>query len=399
MNQSHQQPSVSTVMKLMEPNSRNGNSAAVQDVRWPMYVVAIRGTIASKTVDIWDDFMIGIEWVYKQPRIYEPVMNLLMEIHRKAPGPDGVWVTGHSLGAAVGLVATLRLAEEEGIVLPSHLFNCPYISPAVVARKVLKGTANGIAAGAKRVPFIGKLLGGLLRATGSAMNVLERIAEMAGEAMAPCTYAKATKRQEKLRLVGYCPHLYVNPKDPVCNEYIRYFQRDCSPVSVTVPFVQYFRSIASLVLPIDPECTCDSCHLIPRAFLHTNHWATGPYYSHNLEQWYLYDPDHLTFLEVKVGPEDPASHSVFRLEIDVDLEDPRLEIDVDLDPISNSDFKREVDVDLEDPACHSDFRLEVDVDLEDPANHGLAWLCGMLSIPWFGPLVQLFRHETERFQI
>ncbi|CAM6107807.1 unnamed protein product [Calypogeia fissa] len=312
--------------------------------------------------------MIGIEWVRKQPPIYGPVMNLLMEIHRQAPGPDGVWVTGHSLGAAVGLVTTLRLAEEKGIVLPSHFFNSPNISPEVVARKVLKGTANGIAAGAKCVPFIGKPLGGLLRGTGSfAMNVLERTARMAGKALAPCTYAKAAERHETLLRVGYCPHLYVNPKDPVCNEYIRYFQRGCPPVSVTVPFVQYFHSNASSVLPIDPECTCDSYHLIPRAYLHTNHWATGPYYSHNLEQWYLYDPVHLTStlvassfrLQVDVDLEDPASHSDFRLQVDVDLEDPA----------SHSDFRLQVDVDLEDPASHLDFRFQVDVDLGDPASH------------------------------
>ena len=262
----------------MEDNRRVGQYKIVQ---WPKYVVAIRGTIATKTDDLIDDLRILFETMCQEVHLYKPIMHLLEAIYNTYG--DDVWVAGHSLGATLGLIATRRLAIDKNIVLDCHYFNPPNISMDILAKKLVVGTCNGLAEGAAMIPLVGRATRQFIRGSCSvATSVAEGVARSAGKLLFSEKFKAAERGHDTLRARGYIPHLYVNPNDAFCNEYIKHFQGSDPPaVSSAVPITQLF---------IDAQ----SCHLIPLAYLHTNHWASGPHEAHKLHQWFLYDPVNLT---------------------------------------------------------------------------------------------------------
>lgn len=251
------------------------------NVEWPKYVVAIRGTILTEEDDLIDDLRIFFETMCQEVRLYKHIMHLLEAIY-KTYGSD-ICVAGHSLGATLALIATRRLAIHRNIVLDGHFFNPPNISMDILAKKVFTGTMNGLAEGVAVIPLVGKATRWFIRGSCSiATSVAEGVARSMSELLSPGIFEAAERGHNKLRDRGYCPHLYVNPKDAISNEYIAHFQGSDPPaVSNAVPITQLF---------VDAE----SCHLIPSAYLHTNHWASGPHEAHKLHQWFLYDPVNLT---------------------------------------------------------------------------------------------------------
>ena len=98
-----------------------------EHVELPKYVLAIRGTILPHYKDIVDDIKIIGEVLHLAEKLHKPVKRLVQKIADKY-GPQNIWVTGHSLGAAQTLIATRSLAIDHGIVINPYLFNPPYLT-------------------------------------------------------------------------------------------------------------------------------------------------------------------------------------------------------------------------------------------------------------------------------
>ena len=109
----------------------------------PKYVLAIRGTILSHYEDIVDDIKITGEVLHLSEKLHEPVKRLLLEIAHKY-GPRNIWVTGHSLGAELALIATRSLAIDHNIVINPYLFNPPFATVGRLGSKVMTGIFNAV---------------------------------------------------------------------------------------------------------------------------------------------------------------------------------------------------------------------------------------------------------------
>ncbi|KAG0580712.1 hypothetical protein KC19_4G193500 [Ceratodon purpureus] len=280
----------------------------------PEYVVAIRGTIIQSNrrsflqnirheEDMWADAKVVSEIVHAATDLYEPVFRLVLAIYQQCG--SSVWVTGHSLGAMIALLATRKLAlSEERIVLPTHLFNQPNVSLDVVAKIVAESSIKGI----KKVfkPIVSEQI---QEAIGEYWNEIDakvtkhlrKWTEKIADKVAP-NYGEQLK-QESRDLVsrGYSPYLYVNPEDPICSEYIRHF-RVSHPAGLRATLPSAIMSKSSVVLQM-LSVNAYTSHLVPQGHLIVNNWALGPKQAHKLHQWYLYPTKDLKVHRVPVSAE------------------------------------------------------------------------------------------------
>ncbi|KAG0557359.1 hypothetical protein KC19_11G123200 [Ceratodon purpureus] len=200
-----------------------------------------------------------------------------------------VCVAGHSLGAALALQATrvLALLEPNGVLLETHLFNPPNCSPDVVLKKGFTGVVNGVS------DSMGPILGD--RYTTAARDKGKKVADIIDQAVRDLInvlpFVKRHKEEmndeaQKLKQVGYAPYIYVNEKDPICNEYIKYFK----PGELSTPPSPPTTSTTAPLGELSPwtRLRSRSAHMVPRAHLFINHWAEGPSEAHRLHQWFLY---------------------------------------------------------------------------------------------------------------
>ncbi|KAL3698415.1 hypothetical protein R1sor_012491 [Riccia sorocarpa] len=245
----------------------------------PKYVVAIRGTMSWK--DVITDKEILREIICELRPLYEPVMKFIKIVHDMYSADGGVWVAGHSLGAMLALVATRRLAIDEQIVLEAHLFNPPFISFGTLAKKAALQVAIGAEDVLGMIPGLGSAAAAIRRGAERFAEEHERILAAGCEVLLNQDWASAVNSNDQLINRGYCPHLYVNQKDFICNEYIRYFGTgELRPIS--------FTSIVRNKFGYSENRS--ACHRLPQAYLHTNHWGKGKHEPHKLHQWFSYDP-------------------------------------------------------------------------------------------------------------
>ena len=118
-----------------------GKPGQLIPVLLPKYLFAIRGTIVPRYDDIMNDIKIAGEVLYKSEGL--SVTRLLLAITRMY-NPHDIWVAGHSLGAALALIATRALAIDHDVVINPHLFNPPYLTIGRLASKAMRGVLNGV---------------------------------------------------------------------------------------------------------------------------------------------------------------------------------------------------------------------------------------------------------------
>ncbi|KNA17075.1 hypothetical protein SOVF_081820 [Spinacia oleracea] len=97
----------------------------------PMYVIAFRGTIVrpeTRKRDLHLDIKLAINRLTRDSR-YQAAFQAIEGIIAQV-GPNNVWLTGHSLGAAIALQAGKDLARM-GYCIETYLFNPPYISAPI----------------------------------------------------------------------------------------------------------------------------------------------------------------------------------------------------------------------------------------------------------------------------
>jgi hypothetical protein len=234
-----------------------------------------------------DNIKIIGEVLHLSEKLHEPVKRLLRGIVYMY-GHQNIWVTGHSLGAALALIATRSLALDHHIVINPYLFNLPYATGGRLASKVMTGFFNGVGdLGNKVFHASGMKNSWNIRAcTDKVCNVCKKqVGNLLWwvRGIANSSYAENMEEEsKKLLQIGYCPHLFVNPKDPICNEYNQHFQR-YHHVNTS-----FFSEVMQWAV------SAKSVHMIPSADLYINNWGEGPLEAHKINQWFRYPPVDLT---------------------------------------------------------------------------------------------------------
>lgn len=247
----------------------------------PRYVVAFRGTMLLHPKAIHDlclDFKILVNTLAeckRSQRAHQAVDTLLKTIAngKTAAGggsSDSVWLTGHSLGASLALDVGRAMMSEQGLSIPTFLFNPPQVSLAPAINKLLPSE-------------------GLRRDLYAKSNLVK-----AGLGL---VLSPHRKRMEKLfeLLSPWAPNLYVHDKDLICQGFIDYFgqrqqweaqeeQRCRGGVSKSSSAMTLsYRDMLFSVLGKEKERP----HLLPSATLWRNSSVGSD--AHGLQQWWKPD--------------------------------------------------------------------------------------------------------------
>lgn len=231
----------------------------------PHYVIAFRGTLTSRdslTRDIELDFHIIRQGIHKTTRsriAVQAVRDVVASSQNR-----NVWLAGHSLGAAMALLAGKELAVT-GTFIETFLFNSPFLSAPIEQIKN-EGVKHGI-----RI----------------AASVLTAGLAFARSVKQPHHRDRSVETFSSL--ATWVPNLYVHPADHICSEYIGYFQHREKMEKLGVGQVEKLatqHSLGGLVMTAFGH-EAEAVHLLPSACLTIN-MADAPDLkkAHALQQWW-----------------------------------------------------------------------------------------------------------------
>ncbi|KAI5062440.1 hypothetical protein GOP47_0022979 [Adiantum capillus-veneris] len=233
----------------------------------PIMVVALRGMMLGNEESIHNDMLTNLQLILHQLHTtarFTKAMELIRDAISEV-GHERVSIVGHSLGAALALLAGQMLVSE-GILVDTHMFNPPYPAPPVQYIK------------SRRVKLALNLVG-MAVATGVSHLLLD------SDKRHGITHAFFSLRR-------WVPHLYINARDPICSSYIGYFMtrdfmqkvgagplaQQAAPVSLQGTIHQYLRD------------DCKTFHLIPCAHVHVATKRSSKLVrAHGLHQWWWPD--------------------------------------------------------------------------------------------------------------
>lgn len=247
-------------------------------------VIAIRGTLPS-VEDGWHNLHGSLQCLHLTPR-FRQILEVVKRTVAEQGSTEDICITGHSLGAALGLLVARTLATEEGMQIESHLFNPVYSYTWIPTSKDLLENEE-------------------LWRTVRTMRCVA-IAGLANIFMDDEYRRKLFSEYSKLQ--GWTPNIYINTGDPFCRGYWEYFSSHerlarngvmgAHLAHLAAPFSG--RGLLTSVLGSKP------LHLIPSAMLHVCKgeppaWPGTDvltdrtrYDSHNLGTWMLEDlPVHI----------------------------------------------------------------------------------------------------------
>ncbi|GFS32202.1 alpha/beta-Hydrolases superfamily protein [Actinidia rufa] len=229
----------------------------------PQYVVAFRGTITktdTKKQDLKLDFQFIRNRLHQSTRVHlamQAVQNMV-----SIAGAANIWLAGHSLGSAIALVAGKNMVKM-GCFIETYLFNPPFTSVPIerVKNEKLK---HGI------------------RFTTSVIK--------AGVAIALNSQHQRSQKDHSFNILsGWIPYLFVNPSDPICSEYIGYFEHREKMMEVGIGNIARLatqNSLGNLILGATGKDS-EPPHLIPSAYLTINVSPTQDLkQAHGIQQWW-----------------------------------------------------------------------------------------------------------------
>ncbi|KAL8521348.1 hypothetical protein ACS0TY_011756 [Phlomoides rotata] len=233
----------------------------------PRYVVAFRGTITKGdafTRDLELDIHIIRNGLHLTSR-FEIAIQAVRHVVATF-GSSDIWLAGHSLGAAMALLAGKNMAKT-GVYLNAFLFNPPFFS-APIERIKDKKVKNG------------------LRIAGSVIT--------AGLAFAMKNNNQTSRSGGTfVALSPWLPCLYVNPSDHVCSEYIGYFEHRKQMEAIGAGEIERLatqHSIGGLVLNAFGKQSDEPLHLIPSANVMVNRTPARDFKdAHGIHQWWRPD--------------------------------------------------------------------------------------------------------------
>jgi len=229
----------------------------------PKYVIAFRGTITEPGT-LLRDLMLDLGCILNKLQSdtrFEIAMKYVKEMVDFA-GAENIWLAGHSLGSAMALLAGKNMIKV-GYNLETYLFNPPFLSIPIerIKDQKVKDTlriANSI------------VKAGLVAAT-KAYN------------------SKPREDDSFAMLSAWFPNLFVNPNDPICAEYIGYFEHRKKMQEIGAENVERiattnsFRNLFKNALGMDLE---EALHLIPSSHLTTIQGQSPNFRrAHGIQQW------------------------------------------------------------------------------------------------------------------
>ncbi|KAL3521643.1 hypothetical protein ACH5RR_019792 [Cinchona calisaya] len=230
----------------------------------PNYVVAFRGTI-KKPDTIFQDLKLDIQATFnrlEKSSRFRLGMKAVEDIVAEA-GAENVWLAGHSLGSAIALLIGRNMVKR-GFLLQTYLFNPPYIS---LPLELIKN---------KKFKFAVRY---------AKSHITARIATVSGRR--PETIPGSPEDPFTV-LSKWIPNLFVNPSDPVCCEYIGYFEHVQHMVMAGAGEIGSFaarNSILSVILDMFGK-NSETFHHIPSAHVIKNRSPSENLKeAHGIHQW------------------------------------------------------------------------------------------------------------------
>lgn len=252
-----------------KPPSSHCNDSIVSIDGNPRYVIAFRGTITkpdSFTRDFELDIHIMRNGLHQTSRFeigMQAVRNMVATV-----GASNVWLAGHSLGAAMAMLAGKTMAKM-GNFLEAFLFNPPYLS-APIERIKDKKVKHGI------------------RIAGSVIT--------AGLALAARGKNPRSRSEDPFSaLSAWTPSLCVNPADHLCSEYIGYFEHRKKMEEIGAGAIERLatqHSLGGLFMSVVGKGveTAKPLHLLPSANLTVNLSPSNDFkQAHGIHQWWRPD--------------------------------------------------------------------------------------------------------------
>ncbi|XP_022721493.1 GDSL esterase/lipase At4g10955-like [Durio zibethinus] len=235
----------------------------------PHYVIAFRGTI-TKPDSFSRDFELDIHIIRNglhQTSRFEIAMQAIRNMVA-AVGDSNVWLAGHSLGAAMAVLAGKTMAKT-GTFVEAFLFNPPFLS-APIERIKDKKVKHG------------------LRIAGSVIT--------AGLALATKGNSLRSRSEDPFSVFSaWTPCLFVNPADHICSEYVGYFEHRKKMEEIGAGAIERLATQHSLgglfmsVVGRGAEAP-EPLHLLPSANLTVNLTPSQDFkQAHGIHQWWRPD--------------------------------------------------------------------------------------------------------------
>ncbi|KAI3859653.1 hypothetical protein MKX03_031167 [Papaver bracteatum] len=233
----------------------------------PLYVIAFRGMITeldSLLRDLSLDlnlFQNGLHQTSRFGLAMQAVRNMV-----SLTGASNVWLTGHSLGSSIAMLAGKNMART-GDFLESYLFNPPFIS-APIERIKDKKVRHGI-----------RIASSLITA---GLTFSMKVNQESQQSEDPFDV-----------LSTWIPNLFVNPDDHLCCEYIGYFEHrenmECFGVGGIARLAMQ-NSLTGLLMNAMEWEYQEELHLIPSAYLTINRSPSPTFKrAHGIHQWFRGD--------------------------------------------------------------------------------------------------------------
>ena len=253
----------------------------------PGLAIVLRGTIPTKSLDLLADLRIGLERLKQSNRVLRTVRLIVqvVEEFRSENPHERICMAGHSLGAAICLIVGDCLIATHNIYIDTHLFNPPLLTlvDVIRGRALPRPTAPANFDGDDHVPELEVDFVQL-------KEVFHRVC--GNEAAMNAEWAQFHN------LRHWTPHLYLNPGDPFCHQYINFYRaRRGQPVG-TPGEVMSTQGLLSSLFNRNPTYFKS---VVPSADLHISTWERGHRrLAHSLRQWHKYKPEYIELLDYRV---------------------------------------------------------------------------------------------------
>lgn len=255
----------------------------------PQFVIAFRGTsFKPETVaqDIELDTLCLKNRLHKSSRF----QHAMKYIHDMVTSHGGarVWLAGHSLGAAMALLAGKEMAKKN-YRIETYLFNPPFCSD-FITRWIKSESVNF------RFQFV--------------KNFAKLIGSHFGK---DHQHQEAQANDAFNALSNWVPHIFVHPDDPICSAYIHYFRNRRKLLELGFQKLEWVLAMKTMRMVLGMDSSSEAMHLLPSAILTINNVKfpqeiPGPcgktkkkILAHQLEQWWSTNSSYES-LEYKYDP-------------------------------------------------------------------------------------------------
>jgi hypothetical protein len=243
----------------------------------PRLAIVLRGTIPYKVADLLLDLKVGAALLEEDERFRrcgDLIRAVIQDFRNRNGGPNEICIAGHSLGAAIALKVGIDL-KLRGTSIETHLFNpvmLTYVS--ILTGQFLPGESTSIINTEDDADGVHRR-----NSSGFGASLRTRLLKV----VLPKALSKEWNEFERLH--DWSPHFYLNPRDLVCLQYLKFYRRrrhrDATPLNVVDP-----QGVMTRLFGEDGKYLRN---VVPSANLYISHKFEGNLVlAHSLKQWHKY---------------------------------------------------------------------------------------------------------------